>query len=58
MSENEKINVGGQAVIEGVMMRSPKRIATAIRRASGIIEVKSQEFQSLQDSILYPPWFQ
>ncbi|MEJ2054664.1 MAG: DUF1385 domain-containing protein, partial [Calditrichaceae bacterium] len=27
--------------------RSPKRIATAIRRASGTIEVKTQEFQSL-----------
>lgn len=39
--------VGGQAVIEGVMMRSPKRIATAIRRASGEIEIKTQEFVSL-----------
>lgn len=39
--------VGGQAVIEGVMMRSPKRIATAIRRANGEIEVRSDEFQSL-----------
>jgi uncharacterized protein YqhQ len=39
--------VGGQAVIEGVMMRSPKRIATAIRRANGEIEVRSQEFISL-----------
>jgi len=39
--------VGGQAVIEGVMMRSPKRIATAIRRANGEIELKTEEFQSL-----------
>ena len=39
--------VGGQAVIEGVMMRSPKRIATAIRRKSGEIEVKTEEFISL-----------
>ncbi len=45
---NEKIMpVGGQAVIEGVMMRSPKRIATAIRRASGKIEVRIDDFQSL-----------
>ncbi|MEJ2542882.1 MAG: DUF1385 domain-containing protein, partial [Calditrichaceae bacterium] len=28
---------------------SPKRIATAIRRASGVIEVKSQEFKSLAE---------
>ena len=39
--------VGGQAVIEGVMMRSPKRIATAIRRASGKIEIRVHEYQSL-----------
>jgi uncharacterized protein YqhQ len=46
-SSDEKIlPVGGQAVIEGVMMRSPKRIATAIRRANGTIEVRSQEFIS------------
>ncbi len=47
-SNEEKIMpVGGQAVIEGVMMRSPKRIATAIRRANGTIEVRVDEFQSL-----------
>jgi uncharacterized protein YqhQ len=45
--EEKIMPVGGQAVIEGVMMRSPKRIATAIRRANGTIEVKIQEFQSL-----------
>ena len=46
--ENEKIMpVGGQAIIEGVMMRSPKRIATALRRANGEIEVDTQEYTSL-----------
>ena len=39
--------IGGQAVIEGVMMRSPKRVATAIRRANGTIEVKKEEYESL-----------
>ncbi len=49
MSNNEEkiMPVGGQAVIEGVMMRSPKRIATAVRRASGKIEVKVHEYKSL-----------
>ncbi len=37
--EEKIMPVGGQAVIEGVMMRSPKRIATAIRRANGEIEI-------------------
>lgn len=45
-NEEKIMPVGGQAVIEGVMMRSPKRIATAVRRANGRIEVKVQEFQS------------
>ena len=39
--------VGGQAVIEGVMMRSPDRVATAVRRANGEIELKVHEYQSL-----------
>ena len=41
------LNVGGQAVIEGVMMRSEDRISTAVRRANGEIEVKSEDFISL-----------
>jgi len=41
------INVGGQAVIEGVMMRSPERVSTAVRKAGGDIVVKNQEFISL-----------
>jgi uncharacterized protein YqhQ len=38
--------VGGQAVIEGVMMRSPKRIATAIRTPDGDIQVKTRDYIS------------
>jgi uncharacterized protein YqhQ len=45
--EEKIMPVGGQAVIEGVMMRSPKRLATAIRRASGEIEIKVDEYISL-----------
>ena len=30
-------SIGGQAVIEGVMMRGPKKIATAVRKSSGEI---------------------
>lgn len=37
--------VGGQAVIEGVMMRSDDRIATAVRIPSGEILVKSEEYK-------------
>ncbi|MBX7151447.1 DUF1385 domain-containing protein [bacterium] len=40
------ITVGGQAVIEGVMMRAPYAIATAVRRSNGDIVVKTEPFQS------------
>lgn len=39
--------IGGQAVIEGVMMRSPGKVATAVRLPDGTIQVKSQEFVSI-----------
>ena len=45
--DKKAIAVGGQAVIEGVMMRGPEHIATAIRRASGKIEVKKEPFTSI-----------
>ncbi|HIJ88071.1 MAG TPA: DUF1385 domain-containing protein [Desulfuromonadales bacterium] len=37
-----KIYVGGQAVIEGVMMRAPRSVAIAVRRADGEIVVKKE----------------
>lgn len=39
--------VGGQAVIEGVMMRSPNFISIAVRKPKGGIELKTQQFSSL-----------
>ncbi len=39
--------VGGQAVIEGVMMRSPSRIAVAVRRPDGGIAVMERPFRSV-----------
>ena len=38
MASRPAIDVGGQAVIEGVMMRSPKSFAVVCRRPSGEIE--------------------
>mgnify|MGYP005856282439 CR=1 FL=1 len=38
----EPANYGGQAVIEGVMMRSRERLAIAVRRPDGGIEVRSE----------------
>ncbi len=43
----KEISVGGQAVIEGVMMRGPERLATAVRRKNGNIELKLTPFISI-----------
>lgn len=40
-------NVGGQAVIEGVMMRSPERISTSVRRVNGEITTKTEPYLTL-----------
>ena len=52
MEKKPKIFVGGQAVIEGVMMRGPGYIATAVREPSGEIIVKKEPFSSIGDK--YP----
>ncbi len=41
------LNIGGQAVIEGVMMRSKDRVSTAVRIPNGKIVVKTEEYKSL-----------
>ncbi|AJA46364.1 putative metal-dependent protein [Clostridium pasteurianum DSM 525 = ATCC 6013] len=40
---NEKPSVGGQAVIEGVMMRGSKGVATAVRKEDNTIELKVEK---------------
>jgi|WetSurMetagenome_2_1015567.scaffolds.fasta_scaffold10271_4 uncharacterized protein YqhQ len=45
----EDILVGGQAVIEGVMMRTPHAYAVAVRRANGEIEVKREPVKRLSE---------
>jgi uncharacterized protein YqhQ len=50
---NQPIQVGGQAVIEGVMMRAKGMIATAVRRANGEIVIKKQPFTSVIEKY---PW--
>lgn len=47
MSRPPGATVGGQAVIEGVMMRGPKGWSVAVRRPDGIIEARSDELPRL-----------
>jgi len=46
MAENQ-LMVGGQAVIEGVMMRTPDMVTVACRRADGAITVWKRPYRSL-----------
>src|SRR3712207_4019264 len=43
----KKVSVGGQAVIEGVMMRGSNGVATAIRKSNGEIEVDLKKIKPL-----------
>ena len=52
MSQEKEIIVGGQAVIEGVMMRAPNSYAVAVRRQDGSIVSKSERLPKLADK--YP----
>jgi uncharacterized protein YqhQ len=52
MSREKEIIVGGQAVMEGVMMRAPNSYAVAVRRQDGTIVSKSERLPKLSDK--YP----
>lgn len=48
--------IGGQAVIEGVMMRSPKSFVVAVRRYAGGIAVREQAWHQLLPSLKFMRW--
>ena len=45
--KNVDMLIGGQAVIEGVMMRSPSRVAVAVRRSDGTRAFMERPFSSI-----------
>ena len=53
---DNKIIVGGQAVIEGVMMRGPKAIATAVRRKDGTIVYRKKELTAKSNRWVKTPF--
>lgn len=46
-TEPPKMPLGGLAVIEGVMIRSPHHVAVAVRRANGDIVVREERRESI-----------
>ncbi len=55
----DKIAVGGQAVLEGVMMRSPKAMAVAVRKPDGSIVQLDEPWRGVSDRfpVLKKPFF-
>ncbi len=49
MSRPPGATVGGQAVLEGVMMRAPSAWAVAVRRPDGVIEAQRNELPRLSE---------
>ncbi len=47
--EEYPLAVGGQAVLEGVMMRSPHALAVAVRRPDGTVLLKDEAYTSLAE---------
>lgn len=45
--EKKMTSIGGQAIIEGVMMRGPKKIAMAVRKPDGEIIIEEKEAKGI-----------
>ena len=43
MSKQHKTSIGGQAVIEGIMMRGPEKTSLAVRLPNGSLDVETWE---------------
>lgn len=50
------ISAGGQAVIEGVMMRNKHHLAIAVRKPTGKISLRTERIHSISDTISFLGW--
>lgn len=57
MSKNSsvihKTSVGGQALIEGIMMQGPKGAAMSVRLLDGSIDTEEKEFRHIRDKVKF-----
>ena len=49
-------SIGGQALIEGIMMKGKNKTAMAVRTSSGEIDVQQMYFKSLKDKCIVFKW--
>jgi len=52
----DKIAVGGQAVLEGVMMRSPRAMAVAVRKPDGSLAKLDEAWKGISDRFRFLKW--
>ena len=53
--KNNKVSIGGQAVLEGVMMRGKTSMATAVRDGDGIIRIETKRLKQKKNFFLKLP---
>lgn len=54
--QTHKTSVGGQALIEGIMMQGPKGAAMAVRLPDGSIDVEEKQVKHIRDKIKFLGW--
>ena len=52
----KRVDIGGQAVMEGVMMKAPKAVAIAVRRPDHTIVVRRNEYHSPAEKHAWMGW--
>ena len=52
----KRVDIGGQAVMEGIMMKAPKAIAVAVRRPNHTIVVQHKAFHGLAEKHPWMGW--
>lgn len=56
MSNNKKTSIGGQALIEGIMMKGPNKTVIAVREPSGNIHIEPVKESHLRDKVSFLGW--
>lgn len=51
-----KTSVGGQALIEGIMMQGPKGAAMSVRLPDGTIDTEEKELKHIRDKVKFLGW--
>ncbi len=49
-------SIGGQALIEGIMMKGPEKTVMAVRKKDGSIDIENMNFKSVKDKIKFLGW--